>query len=305
MATAEPAAAVRDGRHTPAAYVGRFAPSPTGDLHLGSLLAAVGSYLDARAAGGRWLLRIEDLDREREVPGCADRMLAILEQFGLRWDGTPEYQSRRTAQYTDALARLTTAGLTYPCTCSRRELSPESRYPGTCRTGARHPGPAAIRFRMSDGPVAFEDRLQGRCRFDAAALGDVVVRRRDLTFAYQLAVVVDDAEAGITDVVRGADLIDSTPWQTALQDALRVPRPRYAHLPLLTEPDGEKLAKSRRSVALDPGRAGAQLWVALTYLGQSPPAELKAEAPATLLDWGTAHWNIDALRGIRTRVVTD
>ncbi len=265
----------------------------------------MGSYLDARAAGGRWLLRIEDLDREREVAGCADRMLAMLEQFGLHWDGTPQYQSRRTAHYEDALARLTAAGLTYRCTCSRRELAPEAPYPGTCRTGARHAGPAAIRLRMPEGTLDFEDRIQGRCSFRAAALGDVVVRRRDLTFAYQLAVVVDDAQAGITDVVRGADLIDSTPWQTALQEALQVPRPRYAHLPLLTEPGGGKLAKSRRSVALDPAHAGPQLWSALSYLGQSPPAELKAEAPATLLGWGATHWNIDALRGIRTRVVTD
>lgn len=232
-------------------------------------------------------------------------MLATLERFGLHWDGAAEYQSRRTAHYAQALGQLAAAGLTYPCTCSRRELPSESGYPGTCRHGARREGPAAVRFRIPDAALEFDDRLQGRCVFEGPALGDVIVRRRDGTFAYQLAVVVDDAAAGITQVVRGADLIESTPWQIALQHALGYPRPGYGHLPLLTEPEGAKLAKSRRSVPLDPSRAGAQLWEVLDYLGQAPPAELKAEAPATVLSWGVAHWNIDALRGIRTRLVTD
>ena len=280
-------------------YVGRFAPSPTGSLHLGSLVAAVASYLDARAASGTWLVRMEDLDREREVAGCAVQQLRTLEAFGLHWDGQIEYQSARSAHYRAALEELQGQGVTFACSCSRRELADEGGYPGTCRAGPQRPGPAATRFRVPAGNVSFEDRLQGPLEFALAERGDVVIRRRDGAFAYQLAVVVDDALQGITDVVRGADLLDSTPWQIALQRSLALPTPRYAHVPLVIEPDGQKLAKSRRSVALRPQQAGAELWEALRLLRQDPPAKLKLEGVGSVLAWGEKHWRPARLRLIR------
>jgi len=280
-------------------YVGRFAPSPTGSLHLGSLVAAVGSFVDARSCGGRWLLRMEDLDAARVIPGCADEMLHTLEGFGLHWDGAVEYQSARTEHYARAQQALTALGLTFQCSCSRRERTPEGGYPGTCRDGPRRRGPTATRFRVEDRVVSFADRAQGVCRFPLGERGDVIIRRRDGAFAYQLAVVVDDALQGVTDVVRGADLLDSTPWQLALQGALQLPTPRYAHLPLITEPGGAKLAKSRRSVALDPAQRGRQLQEALALLGQEPPVTLKFESPQTVLDWACAHWDLDRFQGVR------
>jgi glutamyl-Q tRNA(Asp) synthetase len=264
----------------------------------------VASFLDARAQQGRWLVRVEDLDRERIVPGASDTMLRTLEAFGLDWDGSIEYQSARTAHYTQALARLTARGLTFPCSCSRRELTDAAGYPGTCRAGAKAAGPTAIRFRVDAGAMRFEDRLQGACDYDLATLGDVIVRRRDGAFAYQLAVVVDDALQGVTQVVRGADLLDSTPWQIALQQALQYESPTYAHLPLVTEPSGEKLAKSRRAVALDPGRAATQLCAVLQLLRQAPPAELELQLPRQILAWAIRHWNPDTVRGVRTLPVT-
>lgn len=275
------------------AYVGRFAPSPTGSPHLGSLLAAVGSFIDARSRGGRWLVRMEDLDSARVVPGSADEMLRTLEAFALPWDGEVVYQSHRTHLYAEALESLRAANRTFECSCSRRDLSAEdSGYPGTCREGPRRPGGAtATRFRIDEAQTAvFDDRFQGQIALPMGKLGDVVVRRRDGVFAYQLAVVVDDAVQGITDVVRGADLLESTGWQIALQRALKLPTPRYAHLPLLLERTGGKLSKSRRSMALDRDRAGVEMLQVLRLLGLSPPAELAGAPPATLLDWATGRW---------------
>ena len=265
----------------------------------------MGSYLDARAAGGLWLMRVEDLDRDRVLEGCAAQMLATLEAFGLNWDGEVTYQSERTGAYADALARLEALGLTFACSCSRRERLGEGRYPGTCRAGPRRAGPTATRLRVPDTTLTFSDRIQGECRFDFAERGDVVIRRRDGAFAYQLAVVVDDALQGISDVVRGADLIDSTPWQILLQESLGLPAVRYAHLPLVTEPAGAKLAKSRRSVPLDPRAAGPQLYEALRLLGQSPPAELKPESPEVLIAWAQMRWTIEPLQGIRSVPASD
>jgi glutamyl-Q tRNA(Asp) synthetase len=283
----------------PQQHVGRFAPSPTGPLHLGSLVAALGSYADARSRGGRWLVRMEDLDRARVVKGCAERILRTLEAFGLNWDGLIEYQSQRTAHYAQALGTLRSLGATFECSCSRREHDRESGYPGTCRNGPTRSGATATRFRVEDIVVAVEDRLQGRCDFRLRERGDVIIRRRDGAFAYQLAVVIDDALQGVTDVVRGADLLDCTPWQIALQQALGLPTPRYAHLPLVVEPGGEKLAKSKRSVALDPSSAGRQLCEALALLRQDPPAGLESEPAAVIAQWACAHWQPDRLRGVR------
>jgi glutamyl-Q tRNA(Asp) synthetase len=287
-------------------YVGRFAPSPTGSLHLGSLVAAVGSFVDARRAGGRWLLRMEDLDTARVVPGCSDEILRALEAFGLCWDGAVEYQSRRTDLYADALHSLQARGLTFECSCSRRELanSVETGYLGTCRAGPTRCGPTATRFRIDDSAVVlFNDRIQGACRFEMRTLGDTVIRRRHGAFAYQLAVVVDDAAQGVSDIVRGADLLESTAWQIQLQQALQLPRPLYGHLPVVVEATRGKLAKSRRSLAIEPARAGSQLHAALGLLHQAPPAELEHAPPAAVLEWAIANWTLDRFHGMKEFVV--
>jgi glutamyl-Q tRNA(Asp) synthetase len=275
-------------------YVGRFAPSPTGPLHLGSLVAALGSYLDARQHGGRWLLRIEDLDAARVHPGCADEIQRTLEHLGLHWDGPVEYQSHRGALYEEAIQALGERALTYACHCTRRTLAAgeDGAYPGTCRDRPQAQGPAALRFRVDDAAsVSFIDRFQGPAQFAMRALGDVIIRRRDGIIAYQLAVVVDDAQQGVTDVVRGADLLPSTPWQLLLQRALALPTPSYGHLPVVVEPDGAKLAKSRRSLPVDARRASGQLTEALQLLRHPPPVELADAPPAAILGWALNHWN--------------
>jgi glutamyl-Q tRNA(Asp) synthetase len=266
-------------------------------------VTAVGSFLDARHHEGRWLVRIEDLDARRVVPGSADEILRLLEAFGLSWDAEVVYQSRRAELYTRALRELEAHALTFPCSCSRRVLvgQEESHYPGTCRSGPTAPGPTSIRFRVDDrATVCFEDRIQGRCEFKLAELGDVVVRRRDGLASYQLAVVVDDAAQGVTHVVRGADLLSSTGWQLALARALGLASPIYAHLPLVVEPDGSKLAKSQRSVPIDPRRRGAWLWETLRLLHQNPPPELARETPTAVLKWAARHWDPQPLTGLRT-----
>jgi glutamyl-Q tRNA(Asp) synthetase len=259
---------------------GRFAPSPTGPLHLGSLAAAVASWLFARRANGRWLVRIEDIDTPRVVPGSAEEILAALRRYGLQWDGEVVWQSRRTALYDDALTRLRERGLVYDCACSRAELQraasaplgAEPVYPGFCRDGLP-PGKSAraVRFRAPDEVIAFDDLLRGRIEEHVSArTGDFVVRRADGLFAYQLAVVVDDAEQGVTQVVRGADLLDSTARQIALQRALGYPTPEYAHVPLVVSPDGTKLGKRDGALplpALDEARVRETLAAALRHLG--------------------------------------
>ncbi len=246
---------------------------------------------------------MEDLDAPRVVPGVAADILRTLEAFGLWWDGEVEYQSRRTELYAEALGVLEARGLTYACSCSRRERAGQDEvgYPGTCRNGPTRPGPTALRFRVDDGAtVHFEDRIQGPCLFGLQELGDVVVRRRDGVHAYQLAVVVDDAAQAVTSVVRGADLLPSTGWQIALSQALGLRIPDYAHLPVVVEPDGGKLAKSRHSVPVEPLSAGGWLIRALDLLRQDPPAELAREPPASLLGWAIDHWSIRQLSRIRS-----
>ncbi len=275
-------------------------------MHLGSLLAAVGSYLDARSAGARWLLRIEDLDTPRVLPGCADSMLRILEGFGFEWDSEVLYQSTRRAAYREALDALATAGRTYACSCSRKDRAgiddEAGGYPGTCRSGPTKSGPTALRFRVSDRPIHFDDLFLGTQHFDLAACGDVVIQRRDGLASYQLAVVVDDAFQGVTRVVRGADLLASTPWQIDLQAALSMPQPIYGHLPLLLEADGAKLSKTRRSLPLDLSAVPRALTSALTYLSQAPPPGL-ADCPIKdVWKWAVAHWRPQALVG-KTQVL--
>jgi glutamyl-Q tRNA(Asp) synthetase len=276
-------------------YRGRFAPSPTGPLHFGSLVAAVASWLDARASGGEWLVRIEDVDAPRTVPGAADQILRILEALGLHWDGDVVYQSARGERYEAALERLRAAGLVYRCRCSRREIADSAAqgiegaiYPGTCR-GRVVPAneAAAERFVAPDDSILFDDRVQGVIAQKAAReIGDFVLKRRDGLYAYQLAVVVDDAEAGITDVVRGADLLWSTPRQIALQRALGWPSPRYLHVPIAADRAGEKLSKQTRAPAIDVENGAVELRRALRFLGQRPledasAAEVLAHAKET------------------------
>jgi len=247
-------------------------------------------------------LRIEDLDTPRVVPGCAEGILRTLEGFGLGWDGEVEYQSRRTERYAAALAVLASKGLLFQCSCSRRELTGlhDRGYPGTCRKGPTRAGPTALRFRVDEGVVRFDDRIQGPQEFALRRLGDVVVRRRDGLIAYQLAVTIDDAAQGITDVVRGADLLDSTAWQIAIARALGLDPPAFAHLPLVVEPDGSKLAKSRRSAPVDPLHSGAWLWQTLRLLRQDPPPELMREPAPVQLAWAVRHWRLDPLAGLKS-----
>jgi glutamyl-Q tRNA(Asp) synthetase len=280
----------------------RFAPSPTGPLHLGSLLAATGSYLDARAAGARWLVRIEDLDTPRVIPGCAADHLHTLERFGFEWDGEVLHQSTRRDAYREAMSRLTDIGRTFRCSCTRKDLAGVAAnedelqgYPGTCRHGPTKPGPTSLRFRVGDAPIHFDDLFLGARTF--TGMGDVVVERRDGIATYQLAVVVDDAFQGVTRVVRGADLLPSTPWQIELQQALGFPQPIYGHLPLITEPDGSKLSKSKRALPVDLTSAAATLTTTLTYLSQAPPPELAGTSIKEVWKWAFANWKPQALAG--------
>src|SRR5579859_5405464 len=278
-------------------YVGRFAPSPTGELHLGSLYTAAASYLDARAHGGHWLLRVEDLDPPRVVPGSADGILRTLNRFGFEWDGEVVRQGERTDRYAAALDRLHARGLTFQCSCSRLRSAEDERYPGHCRNGPLRPGsPCSTRVRVDQAVIQFKDRIQGVFRQDvAAAVGDILVRRRDQIFAYVLAVVVDDAAQGVTHVVRGADLLDNTPRQIYLQRLLELPLPAYAHVPVLTEPDDTKLAKSRRSVRADADSALPQLVAVFSMLGLAPPDSLAAGSLTEAWAWAIRQWSIEKI----------
>jgi glutamyl-Q tRNA(Asp) synthetase len=257
----------------PSGHRGRFAPSPTGDLHFGSLLAAFGSWLLARHAGGRWLVRVEDLDPPREVEGAARRQLDALQAFGLESDEEIVWQSHRAALYEAALEKLLDEGRAFHCHCSRTDLATVSGIHRRCVAKQARPDPA-VRLRVEDGSVvAFDDAIRGRIEQDVAReVGDFVLRRADGLWAYQLAVVADDADQGITDVVRGADLLDSTPRQILLQRALGLSTPRYAHLPLVLGPDGRKLSKSDAAQPVDPTDPLATLRAAWLRLGQSPDA---------------------------------
>lgn len=284
--------------------IGRFAPSPSGPLHFGSLLAALGSYLSIRSQGGLWRLRIEDLDPLRTVPGAEDELQRTLERLGLEWDGPLLRQSERSAVYEAALEQLAAQGVLFPCCCSRKEIlatAPHAGeegpiYPGTCRDGLRAGQKArALRLRVDESSIAFVDALYGPYQQNLAGeVGDFVLKRADGLFGYQLAVVVDDGDSGITEVVRGADLLASTPRQIYLQRLLGLPTPAYLHLPLALGDDGEKLSKRHLRYALpdDPGRA---LYSALTFLGQAPPPELRGAPPKELLVWAVANFTVAAI----------
>lgn len=269
-------------------YRGRFAPSPTGPLHFGSMVAAVASYLDAQAVGGDWLVRMEDIDEPRSAPGAADEILRTLEKFGLEWDGEVVYQSRRKELYREASEQLKNAGYVYACGCTRRDLE-ESRYPGTCREGLpAGRTPRCWRVRVPGEAICWTDRLQGpQCGNLAGESGDFVLLRADGFFAYQLAVVADDAAQGITHVVRGADLLDSTPRQLHLQNLLGYPQPEYLHVPVATNESGQKLSKQTRAPAVNAADARDVLTQVLRFLGQEPA---ESTSVAELLHAAALSW---------------
>lgn len=285
-------------------YRGRFAPSPTGLLHAGSLMTAVGSYLEARCRGGEWWVRMEDLDPPREVPGAAADILRTLEAFGFEWDGPVVYQSQRHGLYQAALQQLIASGQVYPCSCSRKEITSAARrgvdgyvYPGWCRAACRSQRSShAWRLRVDAQPVGFVDRLQGPYLQNLAQeVGDFVLLRADGCWAYQLAVVVDDVEQGMSDIVRGADLLVSTPRQIHIQRCLGLPTPSYCHLPLLVNAAGEKLSKQTLAPAIDAAAVERELRLALCRLGHVPPAE--CQSAAELWQWAQANWNLAAVPG--------
>lgn len=294
-------------------YIGRFAPSPTGLLHIGSLLTAVASYADARAHQGKWLVRIEDLDPPREMPGAAADILRTLEAFGFEWDGKVAYQSRRYDLYQDTLDRLKAAGLVYPCYCSRKDWQAAATqgpdgfvYNGRCRNPQQRPDTQnktpAWRIQVPDRVIGFSDGIVGQYAQNLAHdIGDFVLLRADGYWAYQLAVVADDADQGITHIVRGQDLLVSTPRQIYLQQCLGVPTPSYAHLPLLTNSQGQKWSKQTLAPALDLNQKEQLLRQVLTYLNL--PDAPTVNRPQELLDWVVAHWQMDKIP--KSSIITD
>jgi len=280
-------------------YRGRFAPSPTGPLHFGTLVAAVGSYLEAKSHDGEWLVRIENLDTPREISGASSEILRTLESLEMEWDHDVVYQSERNSVYQTTLAILDEYGVIYPCTCTRREIADSSItgvsgpvYPGTCRSNLLNKKQiGALRVITDNSLVKFKDALRGQIsqRLESET-GDFVLRRADGIYAYQLAVVVDDAKQGITHVVRGADLLDSTPRQIYLQKLLDYPTLEYMHLPVVVNNQGKKLSKQNLATPLDISNPVAQLIATVSFLGQEPPTELLKNSISSFWEWAINNW---------------
>jgi len=290
----------------PAQYIGRFAPSPSGPLHFGSLLAAVASYAQAKTADGQWLVRIEDIDPPREQPGADKVILGALEAYGFEWDGSVSYQSQFTERHETLVQSLLDADKAYPCSCSRRDLADVRRgplgaiYPGTCRYGCLS-DEVAIRLRTDDEPIRFGDLLQGpQCQRLESESGDFIIKRRDGLIAYHLAVVADDFDQGITEVVRGIDLLDSTPRHIHLQRALGFTTPDYLHIPVVENTAGQKLSKLTGAKGISSDETSATLVSALDALKQLPPANLPHENISEIWAWAVANWRTDVLRDIKS-----
>jgi glutamyl-Q tRNA(Asp) synthetase len=291
-------------------YRGRFAPSPTGPLHFGSIVAAVASYLEARVRGGEWLVRIEDLDPPRVVPRSTDEILRTLDACGMEWTGEIVYQSTRSDAYHAALHELRQRGTLYACACSRREIADSGVtgiegyvYPGTCRDGLPA-GRAARAWRVEteDALIAFEDAIQGRIEQNLARdIGDFVLYRADHVYAYQLAVAIDDAEQGITDIVRGADLLDSTPRQIYLQRLLGLPTPQYAHVPVAVNERGEKLSKQTHARAIGTRNVSSSIVRALRFLGHEAPESLESAHVRDIWKWADENWSLARIPRTRAR----
>ena len=285
--------------------VGRFAPSPTGALHLGSLYAALASYLQARSQQGQWLIRLDDVDTPRNVAGCCSHILQTLENFGLHWDGEVAYQSQTLNHYQQALEQLIEQRQVYPCGCSRKTLRnyyqahPQQTkiYPRFCRDKTDWNSEDAIRLKVSHQDICFNDELQGQQVFNLAThCGDFIVKRRDNMIAYQLAVVVDDYLQGITEVVRGYDLLESTPRQIHCQRLLNFPQPSYSHVPIITDNHGCKLSKQSFALPVDANNAPQLIFKLLELLQQQPPLDLKEQSLNDILQWAISHWDISTLK---------
>ena len=292
-------------------YRGRFAPSPTGPLHFGSLIAATGSYLMARSQQGEWQVRIDDIDPPREITGASDDILRTLEAFGFEWDGAVSYQGQRHECYRAGLEQLQKEGHVYPCGCSRKLIAEAQAalniniYPGTCRHGLSADQSARmLRINTTGARLQFEDRFHGSCQYELEKdIGDFVVLRADGLFAYQLATGIDDAEQGITEVIRGSDLLDSTPCQLYIQQCLGLHSPIYGHLPVVLNTEGQKLSKQNLAPALDTAQASFQIWQALNFLGQNVPPELQQESVDNLWSWAMANWQSDLIPRKKTAVI--
>jgi len=294
----------------PARYRGRFAPSPTGPLHLGSLVAAMASYLQALVNEGEWLLRIENIDPPREVEGAADAIIGSLQAHGFRWHGEILYQNDRRDRFDDVVAKLLDRELAYPCDCTREQVRAVARrgkagpiYPGTCHSRTAPPAastPVAMRVRTAGTHVAFDDLLQGHIECDVdEEIGDFIVRRKDGLIGYNLAVVVDDHDQRITEIVRGADLLDLTPAQIHLQRLLALDTPAYMHVPMVVNRDGIKLSKQTGALALSDSRAAENLLEGLKLLRQAPPTRLASATVDEIWDWARDHWHPLNLSGLR------
>ena len=288
-------------------YIGRFAPSPTGPLHFGSLVAALASFLDARANNGNWLMRIEDLDPPREPQGSAQLILQQLLDLGLSWDGEVLYQSSRLNAYEEVLQQLQDEGLAYPCDCTRPQIKAMGNvYDGSCRSRISAPAkPYALRLKTDARELGFDDTIQGRIVQQLEAqLGDFVVRRKDGLFAYQLAVVVDDEFQNISHVARGWDLLDSTPRQIYLQQLLNYRSRHYSHIPIVVDELGQKLSKQAFATSIRTDRAAELIFQGLNFLGQSPVDEIKKESPESQLQWAIENWNIQRVPKVASQPFT-
>jgi glutamyl-Q tRNA(Asp) synthetase len=294
-------------------YIGRYAPSPSGPLHFGSLVAAMASYLEARANNGLWLLRIDDLDIPRTMPGATDSIFKTLEALGFEWHGEITYQSRRTEAYINAFEALSQQDLIYPCACTRKEIADSATqgidsfiYPGTCRQGVSHlKEHYAWRIKSAPINISINDAIQGLITQNIGTdIGDFVLKRADGLFTYQLATVVDDAHQSVTHILRGADLLDSTPRQVYLQKILNIAQPEYAHIPVATNALGEKLSKQTLATSLDIQQTSTLLWQALDFLGQNPPNTLKRETTGQIWQWAKSHWQLDHVPRQRTINIT-
>lgn len=279
-------------------YIGRFAPSPTGPLHFGSLLAALASFLDARANQGKWLIRIEDLDPPREPAGSADHILQQLQDLGMSWDDEVLYQSARLSAYDEVIDQLQDKGLCYACDCTRPQIKEMGLiYNGSCRVRSTHPEkPYALRLKTEALEISFDDKIQGHFSQQLEAeVGDFVIRRKDELFAYQLAVVIDDEFQNITHVVRGWDLLDSTPRQLYLQRVLDYQEMSYIHIPIIVDARGQKLSKQASAPSIETDRASEAIYEALIFLSQAPSAEIAKESPKSQLQWAIENWDREAI----------
>ena len=280
-------------------YIGRFAPSPTGPLHFGSLYTALASFLQARSQQGLWLLRIDDLDTPRNIKGSVERILKTLDAFGLHWDSNVAYQSQTLDVYHETLNKLASDKLIYPCTCSRKTLA--AIYSGICRDKHILPSsPYSLRIKTDNRSISFKDELQGLIADNLAEHGDFILKRKDQIIAYQFAVVIDDNRQHISNIVRGCDLLDSTPRQIYLQQILGLATPGYMHVPVIIDEQGYKLSKQTRATAVDLEKPRAVIFELLTLLKQNPPSELQHAPSTELLSWAIEHWNPALLKNCRT-----